>query len=100
MSTAITSSSSARPASSLIGDPKAGQAARGTDSASVLTVNKPLCLRIGLRLELVDTTLRSRCILVDVEVVGAGVGSGVGEATRMGSGSFDAERRGLDLDLR
>ena len=100
MSTAISSSSSARPASSRIGDPKAGLAARGTDSASVLTVNKPLCLRIGLRLELVDTTLRSRCILVDVEVVGAGVGSGVGEATLMGSGSLDAERRGLDLDLR
>lgn len=100
MSTAISSSSSARPASSLIGDPKAGLAARGTDSASVLTVNKPLCLRTGLRFELADTTLKSRCMLVDVVEVGAGVGSGVGEATRIGSGSLDAERRGLDLDLR
>jgi hypothetical protein len=99
MSTAISSSSTARPASSRIGDPKAGLAARGTDSASVLTVNKPLCLRTGLRFELADTTLKSRCMLVDVGV-GAGVGSGVGEATRMGSGSLDAERRGLDLDLR
>ena len=40
-------------------------------------------------------TLRSRCILVDVDV-GAGAGSGVSEATRMGSGSLDAEKRGLD----
>lgn len=39
-------------------------------------------------------------MLVDVVEVGAGVGSGVGEATRIGSGSLDAERRGLDLDLR
>ena len=88
MSTAITSSSSARPASSLIGDPKAGQTAHGTDSASILTVNKPLCLRIGLHFELVDMMLRSRWILMDVDV-GAGAGSGVSEATRMGSGSLE-----------
>lgn len=67
-----------------MGDPKAGLAARGTESASVLISKSPLGRRSVLR-GFVGGWL-------DEELA-----TGVGDELRAGSGSFDADSRGFDF---